>query len=95
MYTGMTPGMNHSYYLTQKQRIIELAWPRPSKKLNVSLKGRILRLLHGGPQPGSPEQCVDPEVFEAAVEVLDQQDIELAISAFTGLGYQVTVRTLR
>lgn len=94
MYTGMTPGMNHSYYLTQKQRVIELAWPAPPRRLNVSLKGRVLRLLHGGPRTGSPDECVDPNDFESAVKVLDQQDVELAITAFTGLGYEVTVRTL-
>ncbi|WP_354214984.1 hypothetical protein [Arthrobacter sp. UYCo732] len=91
----MTPGQNHSYYLIQKQRIVELAWPPPPKSAEVSFKGRVLRLLHGGPRPGSPEQCVDPGDFESAVNVLDQQDIEAAISAFTRLGYQVTVRTLR
>lgn len=91
----MTPGLTHSYYLTQRQRVIELAWPLPPKGLSLGMKGKLLRLLHGGPHPGSPEVCVDPEAFSAAEEVLEDQDVELAISAFTGLGYEVTVRTLR
>lgn len=94
----MTPGLNHSYYLTQRQRVIELVWPPPPpppKTLKVSLKGRVMRLLHGGPAPGSPELCVDPDEFGAAVKTLDRQNVELAITAFTGLGYEVTVRTLR
>lgn len=91
----MTPGHHHSYYLTERQRVIELTWPPPPRRLDAGLKGGLLRLLHGGPRPGSPELCVDPEAFSAAVEVLEDQDVELAISAFTGLGYEVTVRTLR
>lgn len=95
MYMDMTPGLTHSYYLTQRQRVIELNWPTPTTRPSISLKGRLIRLLHGGPRHDSPEQCVSPEDFASAVEVLGLQDIELAISAFTGLGYEVTVRTLR
>lgn len=91
----MTPGRTHSYYLTQRQRVIELAWPLPRRGAKNSLGVRFLRLLHGGPDAGSPEMCVDPVDFQAAVQVLELQDVELAISAFTGLGYEVTVRTLR
>lgn len=95
MYMFMTPGLTHSYYLTQRQRVIELNWPAPPKKPGISLKGRLMRLLHGGPPHDSPEQCITPEDFESAVKVLNRQDVELAITAFTGLGYEVTVRTLR
>jgi hypothetical protein len=90
----MSPGHHHSYYLTERERVIDLDWPPPTTR-NTSLRGRALRLLHGGPRPGSPELCVDPEDFRAAVRTLEKQDLELAISAFTGLGYEVTVRTLR
>jgi hypothetical protein len=95
MCIDMTPGLTHSYYLTRRQRVIELAWPLQPKKLSAGLKTRLLHLLHGGPLPGSPELSVDPEAFDAAVKTLDKQDVELAISTFTGLGYEVTVRTLR
>lgn len=95
MYMVMTPGLTHSYYLTQRQRVIELNWPAPPKKPNISLKGRLMRLLHGGPRHDSGEQRVTPEEFESAVRVLDRQDVEQAIAAFAGLGYEVTVRTLR
>ncbi|MFB9714344.1 hypothetical protein [Arthrobacter methylotrophus] len=91
----MSPGKHHSYHLTERQSIIELTWPRPPKQPKATRKGRKLRLLHCRPDPGSPESCVNPEDFSAAVKILDQQDVELAISAFTGLGYEVTIRTLR
>lgn len=92
----MSPGHHHSYYLTERERVIELNWPPPPPPPNsrASLKGSMLRLLHGGPQPASPATRVDPDDFGAALEVLKQQDLELAISAFTGLGYEVTVRAL-
>ncbi len=94
MCMDMTPGLNHSYYLTERQRVIELDWPPPPRTPRRSLRGRMLRLLHGGPDPHSPEQCIDPNDFGAAVKTLEKQDIELAINAFTSLGYEVTVRTL-
>jgi hypothetical protein len=90
----MSPGHRHSYYLTELERVIDLDWPPPPKTPQISLKGRILRLLYGGPRPGTPELCVDPDDFGAAVKDLEKQDLELAINAFTGLGYEVTVRTL-
>ncbi|ACL42049.1 hypothetical protein Achl_4098 (plasmid) [Pseudarthrobacter chlorophenolicus A6] len=95
MFIVMTPGTQHSYYLTQKKRVIDLTWPPPPRKTRPDLKGGLLRLLHGSPSPHSPQHNVDPAAFDEAVKVLDKQDIELAIEAFTGLGYEVTVRTLR
>lgn len=95
MYMDMTPGHTHSYYLTQRQRVIDLSWPPTPRKPKISLKGRIMRLLLDRPCPDSPEQCIDPHEFEAAVKTLNKQDVEMAIEAFTGLGYEVTVRTLR
>lgn len=91
MCIGMTPGRQHSYYLTQVQRIIELSWPARRKR-TTSCKEALLRLLHGGPRPGTHE-TVDPEKFRSAVHGLEKQDVELAISEFTKLGYEVTVRT--
>jgi hypothetical protein len=90
----MSPGHHHSYYLTERERVIELNWPPPPKNSREGLKGTMLRLLHGGPRPGSPEVCVDPGDFGAAVKALEHQDIDLAVSTFTGLGYEVTVRSL-
>jgi hypothetical protein len=95
MCMDMSPGHHHSYYLTERERVIELNWPPPPKNPRVSLKGTVLRMLHGRPRPGSPEMSVDPEEFGAAVKTLEKQDIEQAVSAFTGLGYEFTVRTLR
>lgn len=94
MCMDMSPGQRHSYYLTERERVIELHWPPPPRTPQMSLKGRMLRLLRGGPRPDSPELCVDPAEFGAAVKDLEKQDLDLAISTFTGLGYEVTVRTL-
>lgn len=94
MCMDMSPGHHHSYYLTERDRVIELNWPPPTRNTRDGLKGAMLRLLHGGPHPGSPEACVDPVDFGAAVKDLEHQDIELAVSTFTGLGYDVTVRAL-
>lgn len=94
MCMDMSPGHHHSYYLTERDRVIELNWPPPPRNPRAGLKGTMLRLLHGGPRPGSPELCVDAGDFGAAVKALEHQDIDLAVSAFTGLGYEVTVRSL-
>lgn len=94
MYKDMSPGHHHSYYLTERERVIELNWPPPPKRHRASLKGTVFRLLHGSREPGTPEVCVDLDDFRAAVKVLEQQDIELAVSTFTDLGYEVTVRAL-
>lgn len=95
MCMDMSTGHDHSYYLTKRERVIELSWPLPPGRLSTGLTRGVLSLLRGRPNPGSPAACVDPEAFRAAVQVLEDQDLEQAIAAFTGLGYQVTVRTLR
>lgn len=95
MFMDMSPGHHHSYYLTDRERVIELNWPPQPQTHRMSLKGRVVRLLRSGPHPGPPEVNVDPEAFGAAVKVLERQDVELAINAFTSLGYEVTVRAPR
>lgn len=95
MFIGMTPRTDHRYFLSRHGLAFEASWPRPARAGSGWIRARLNALLFGGPAPGSPEQAVDPARLSAAVQLVEEQDIEAATMAFTELGYHVRVHSLR
>lgn len=95
MFRGMTPRTDHRYFLPLHGLAFEASWPRPARSRSGWMRARLRGLIVGGPTPGSPESSVSPEALVAAVNLVEEQDVEAATSAFTNLGYTVSVRALR
>jgi hypothetical protein len=90
----MTPRTDHRYFLPRHGLAFEASWRRPARRKGGWIRDRFHGLVSGGPALGSPERTVDPEALLAAVDLVEQQDIDGATAAFTKLGYEVTVRAL-
>lgn len=86
----MTSRTDHRYFLPLHGLAFEASWRRPAR----SKGGWIRDLIFGGPASGSPEDSVSPAALLAAVDLVEQQDIDGATAAFTNLGYDVRVRAL-
>jgi hypothetical protein len=91
----MTPRADHRYFMPRYGLAFEAHWPRPARTGSGWLRASLIALLFSGPAPGSPEAAVDPGALTAAVQLVEEQDIEAATMAFTELGYEVTVHALR
>lgn len=91
----MTPRTDHRYFLPRHGLAFEASWPRPAHTGSRWIRARLHGLMVGGPTPGSPEHEVNPAALLAAVDLVEAQDIEAATMAFTELGYDVRVHTLR
>lgn len=87
----MTPRTDHRYFLPLHGLAFEASWRRPAGKKG----GWFRNLVFGGAPSGSPERSVNPVDLLAAVNLIEDQDIEAATTAFTNLGYDVRVRALR
>ncbi|WP_230854563.1 hypothetical protein [Arthrobacter terrae] len=91
----MTPCSEHRYFLPRHGLVVAASWPRPTLTGSRWIRARLYGLLFGGPTPGSPETSVDPEALSAAVQLIEEQDIDGATRAFTDLGYNVMVHAPR
>jgi hypothetical protein len=83
----MTPRSEHSYFLPRHGLVFDARWARRARRGNG-----WFRSLFGGAGPGRPEKTVDPEELAEAVRLVEEQDVESATTAFTELGYDVTVQ---
>lgn len=95
MFIGMTPRTDHRYFLPRHGLAFEASWPRPARTGSGWIRARLHGLIVGGPELDSPERQVNPVALQAAVELVEDQDIEAATMAFTELGYHVRVHALR
>lgn len=71
----------------------DMAWP-PPPRTRTRLRGLLKSTLIGGLPHWAPEAAVSGKEFARALKVLDTQDIGRSVEAFTGLGYEVTVRAV-
>lgn len=85
----MTPRTDHRYFLPRHGLAFEASWRRPARK-----RGGWIRSLLSGGAAGSPEDSVSPAALLAAVDLLEDEDVDAATMAFTDLGYDVRVRAL-
>ncbi|WP_227471717.1 hypothetical protein [Paenarthrobacter sp. YJN-5] len=91
----MTPRSDHRFFLPRHGLVFEASWRRPARTVRSWVRAHLHALAFGGPIPGSPEHDVDPVALTAAVELLEEQDIDAAAMAFTDLGYVVQVHAPR
>jgi hypothetical protein len=91
----MTPRTDHRYFLPEHGLAFEASWPRQARTGSGWIRARLHGMIFGGPTPGSPEEMVRPDALGAAVDLIEAQDIDAATTAFTELGYRVTVHALR
>lgn len=95
MFIGMTPLTDHRYFLSRHGLAFEAYWPRQVRSFGSRFRDHVRYALLGGPAPDSPEAVVNREAYLAAIDHVQQQDIEAAARAFTDLGYDVSIRPLR
>ncbi len=95
MFIGMTPRLEHRYFLPRHGLVVEASWPRQELTGSGWIRAWLHGILFGGATPGTPEATVDPEALNKAVELIEEQDVEAATMAFTQLGYEVLVHARR
>lgn len=95
MCKGMTPQPHHRFYLPARGLAFEACWLPPRRSFGVKVRDGLRDVLIGGPRPGTPEAAVDPDAYTAALDLVDRQDLDAAATAFTDLGYRVSIEQMR
>lgn len=95
MFRGMAPLSDHRYFLPRHGLAFSASWRAPKKTIRARLGDFVRDILFGGPGSGSPEGTVDPEAYQAALDLVDRQELAAAAAAFTELGYEVSIHPLR
>ncbi|WP_262455145.1 hypothetical protein [Arthrobacter sp. A2-55] len=84
MFLGMGPKLLHRFLLLDRHLAVELHHPAPKQP-----KIRLLARHH--PPAAALPRTGDPG-FDGAATLLDRPTLDGAIEAFTGLGFEVTIR---